>query len=203
MATRNPPYLSAYGTITKALERVKLAPTPDKFSQDFLATKLDLKGGSPKQVIPYLKRIGFLRSDGTPTPLYERFRNEGQSGAAVAEAMRHGYRTLYDVNEYLHDANDEDVRGVIIQVTGQEPGSKMVRAILGSFKALREFADFDTPEAPVTESTEEDSGVFPAPEGSPLADFRIGYTINLHLPATSDIAVFNAIFKSLRENLLR
>jgi len=31
---------------------------------------------------------------------------------------------------------------------------------------------------------------------------NLGYTINLHLPATSDIAVFNAIFKSLRENLL-
>lgn len=32
---------------------------------------------------------------------------------------------------------------------------------------------------------------------------NLGYTINLNLPATSDIAVFNAIFKSLRENLLR
>lgn len=31
----------------------------------------------------------------------------------------------------------------------------------------------------------------------------LGYTINLHLPPTSDIAVFNAIFKSLREHLLQ
>lgn len=203
MATTNPPYLNAYGTITKTLERVKLAPTPEKFSQDFLATKLDLKGGSPKQVIPYLKRIGFLRSDGSPTPLYERFRNEAQSGAAVAEAMRHGYQTLYDVNEYLHDATDEDIKGVIIQVTGQEKGSKMVGAIFGSFKALREFADFRTPAAPPIESTEEDGEVSPAGEGSPFTGFGIGYTINLHLPATSDIAVFNAIFRSLRENLFR
>jgi hypothetical protein len=31
---------------------------------------------------------------------------------------------------------------------------------------------------------------------------RFGYTINLNLPATSDIAVFDAIFKSLRDHLL-
>jgi hypothetical protein len=36
-----------------------------------------------------------------------------------------------------------------------------------------------------------------------LSALSLGYTINLNLPATSDIAVFNAIFKSLREHLLR
>ena len=202
MPSANPPYISGYGTIAKALEKVKKAPTPEKFSQEFLATKLGLKGGSPKQVIPYLKRVGFLRPDGTPTSVYERFRNEGQSGAAAAEAMRHGYEALYDVNEYIHDATDDEIRGVIIQVTGQEQGSRMVGAILGSFKALRKFADFDTPPGSMTEA-DEDAAASPAGEGSPFEGFGIGYTINLHLPATSDIAVFNAIFRSLRENLFR
>jgi hypothetical protein len=31
---------------------------------------------------------------------------------------------------------------------------------------------------------------------------NLAYTINLVLPKTEDVAVFNAIFKSLRENLL-
>jgi hypothetical protein len=31
----------------------------------------------------------------------------------------------------------------------------------------------------------------------------LSYTINLNLPATSDITVFNAIFKSLKEHLLK
>jgi len=34
-------------------------------------------------------------------------------------------------------------------------------------------------------------------------DLNLSYTINLVLPKTDDAAVFNAIFKSLRENLLR
>ena len=32
---------------------------------------------------------------------------------------------------------------------------------------------------------------------------KLSYTINLNLPATTEIEVSNAIFKSLRENLLR
>jgi hypothetical protein len=33
-------------------------------------------------------------------------------------------------------------------------------------------------------------------------NFGISYTINLNLPATTDVEVFNAIFKSLKENIL-
>ena len=203
VATTNPPYLSGYGAIAKTLERLKLASTPEKFSQDFLATKLDLKGGSPKQVIPYLKRIGFLSSDGTPTELYERFRNDAQTGAAAAEAVHNGYQSLYDINEYIHDATDDDILGVIIQVTGAERNSKTAKAILGSFKVLRDFADFEASAAPIT--PEDHPSNTPALSASirPLGELGIGYTINLNLPATSDIAVFDAIFKSLSQHLLR
>jgi hypothetical protein len=40
------------------------------------------------------------------------------------------------------------------------------------------------------------------PGGSALG-MNLGYTINLNLPATTDVAVFNAIFKSLKEHLLK
>lgn len=203
MTEANPPYLSGYGTITKALEGLKKASTPEKFSGDFLATKLGMKGGSPRQAIPYLKRIGFLGSDGTPTELYVQFRNDAQSGAAAAEALRIGYRALFDINEYVHSANDEEVLGVIIQATGASKDSKTAKAILGSFKALNAFADFDAPAIAPTLHDEQAAGV-PLSDGDrTVGSFGIGYTINLNLPATSDIAVFNAIFKSLRDNLLR
>lgn len=197
------PYLQAYGNITKALEKIKTAQVPPRFSQDFLETKLSLSGGGARPVIPFLKRTGFLGSDGAPTDLYKRFRNEAQSGAAAAEALKIGYAPLYEVNEYIHDATDAELKGVVVQVTGSEPTSSTVSAIIGSFKALRAVADFDAPiEAtePTGELTVTERGVTPAPtSGAPL---RLGYTINLNLPATSDIAVFDAIFKSLREHLL-
>lgn len=204
MAEPSIPYVTSYGAITKTLERIKDASTPDRFTQDFLATRLGLKGGSPKPVIPFLKRTGFLASDGSPTELYKRFRNPAQSGGAAAEALKRGYAALYEVNEYAHDLNDSELKGVIVQVTGQQPDSSTTRAMLGSFKALRKFADFDA-EAPVrveAEAAAAEETVVPA-AGERAGDIRLGYTINLNLPATSDVAVFNAIFKSLREHLLR
>ena len=79
-------------------------------------------------------------------------------------------------------------------------------AIVGSFKALRAFAALG-PEAAVAANGSHENAELqpPAPteQRNPLkAELSLGYTINLHLPATSDVAVFNAIFKSLRENLL-
>jgi Family of unknown function (DUF5343) len=208
------PYVTAYGNITKALQRIQAAATPPRFTQDFLATKLNLKGGSARPVIPFLKRTGFLASDGTPTTLYKRFRNSSQRGAAAAEAVRRGYARLYEVNEYAHDLTDEELRGLIVQVTGLEESSSTFKAIVGSFTAIKAFADFAVPEEPEPPAPEEPA---PAPEdGTPPAPaepaatgaahgrgINLGYTINLHLPATSDVAVFNAIFKSLREHLLR
>ena len=191
------PYVQAYGNVTKALERIRQAQTPPRFTQDFLETKLNLSGGSARPVIPFLKRTGFLAPDGTPTDLYKRFRGtEAQSGAAAAEALRIGYAPLFQVNEYVHDAKDSDVKKIIVQVTGAEDNSSQVKSAFGSFKALRAFANFDVQPEEETEAQEE---VLPRDERTPAAagavgSLKLGYTINLNLPATSDIAVFDAIF---------
>lgn len=208
MAESTLPYVTGYGNIKKVLEKIKTASTPPRFTQDFLATKLDMSGGSSRPVIPFLKRTGFLGSDGVPTDLYKRFRNNAQSGVAAAQALRVGYKSLFEINEYVHEAKDTELRGLIVQVTGAEKDSQQVRVIMGSFKALKAFADFSTSAADEVEDTPDT----PPPDESDVLDndadvlprqVNLGYTINLHLPATSEVAVFNAIFKSLREHLLR
>ncbi|WP_420617745.1 DUF5343 domain-containing protein [Candidatus Poriferisocius sp.] len=215
MADEKLPYVTSTGSLTKALTKIQSAATPDRFTQDFLATKLGLSGGGAKPVIPFLKRTGFLASDGTPTETYKHFRNQKQRGAAAAAALRTGYAPLFEANEYAYELNDDDLRGLIVQITGAEEGSRMLTAIVGSFKALLELAQFDESDDHEADgpgsATSGDDGDDPTSlpdqgqdgKESLLGDLSIGYTINLHLPATSDIAVFNAIFKSLRENLLR
>lgn len=51
-------------------------------------------------------------------------------------------------------------------------------------------------------TTDKPSTERPTGSGGPPVDFRVGYTINLNLPETTNVEVFNAIFRSLRENLL-
>jgi hypothetical protein len=198
------PYINAPSYITKVLQKIKDAETPPRFSQDSLATTLQMPGGPPRPVIPFLKRTGFLATDGTPTDLYKRFRG-AQSGAAAAEALRIGYRPLYRINEFAHDASDQKLKELVVQATGAEKGSRHVGSVAASFKALKAFADFSTVAKDNNrEDPNNDQEV--AQDASPQTSvdgIRLGYTINLNLPPTSDVAVFDAIFRSLKEHLLR
>lgn len=130
------PYMNAPGYIGQVLEKVKAASTPPKFTQDFLETKLGIKSSSARPVIPFLKKLGFLSGDQTPTDRYKRFRNPQLSGSAVAEGMREAYAPLYEVNEYAHDINSDDLKGLIMQITGLEKGNQILNATVGSFEAL-------------------------------------------------------------------
>jgi hypothetical protein len=159
-----------------------------------------------------LKRIGFLGSDGVPTDLYKKFRgNPSESGAAMAKAIKTGYAELYQRNEYVHDLPDDEVRGLVVSATGLDAGSRLVDAICGTLKALKSFATFDgeeddepqSPDPPNVSLTHTPVPIQPTGERDNGIGMNLSYTINLNLPSTTDINVFNAIFTSLRENLLK
>jgi hypothetical protein len=53
-------YTTSPGVLKKALDGIITAERPDKFSGDFVATVLNVTGGSARAVSPILKRMGFL-----------------------------------------------------------------------------------------------------------------------------------------------
>lgn len=204
-----PPFMNAYGNISKILAKIKDAKTPDRFTQDFLGAGLGFTGGSSKAFIPFLKRIGLLSSDGVPTDLYHRFRNPHESGKAMAEAIKRGYPTVFARNEYALRMDKSKFTGLIMEMTGLDAKNGTLRSIVESFFALKELADFEGGgDVKATKSAEPSSGenivkLGPAQSngGVGSAELRFSYTIYLNLPNTDNIAVFNAIFKSLKENL--
>lgn len=206
------PYTTAPGNVEKALRGIKTAATPERVSQDFVKTILQIRGGSGDQVTAYLKKIGFANADGTPSDIYKKFRNSASTGAAAAEALRVGYAALYKRNEYMHQLSDKELRGLILEETGLGDDSSVVGWVMSCIKAIKKFADWSQPETasqahtlqlPSPKADANPGGPFPPPDGGRPVGLNLSYTINLNLPATSDIAVFNAIFKSLKENLLR
>lgn len=201
----NLPYITAPGNIERALRSIQSAATPEKVSQDFVKTILKIPGGSGNQTTSFLKKIGFVAGDGSPSDIYKRFRNPSSAGKAAADALKVGYGPLYTRNEYMHQLSDDKLRGLIIEETGQGEDSAVVSLVLASIKAVKKFAKFtpDDDKEPTTELATLPKE--PTPESISLKRYvglNLAYTINLNLPATSDVAVFNAIFKSLKENLL-
>jgi hypothetical protein len=200
------PYVTAPGNVEKALIGIKAAATPENVNQDFVKTILKIPGGSGNQIASFLKKIGFAKSDGAPSDIYKRFRNNASTGAAAAEALKLGYAPLTVRNEYWYALPDDQLRGLIVEETGQAEDSQVVSMTLASIKGIKKFANFtQTEEVKVLKESDPPLQALPAPPGAQAQSFglNLGYTINLNLPATSDIAVFNAIFKSLKENLLK
>jgi hypothetical protein len=205
-----PPFLNATGLVTKILDKIIEASQPERFTQDFLSTKLGYSGGSARPIIPLLKKLGFIASDGTPTPLYAQFRNPENRGSAMAQALRSAFKEIYDRNEYAHDLPREKFKNLVVEVTGLEADNQIVSAIVGTFQNLKVYAKFDQPastgngKVTVLEKSEPTG----APPTQPAAaqnssGLNLSYTINLNLPETTDVEVFNAIFRSLKENLLK
>lgn len=212
------PYMASPGLVTKILTKIQEARKPDRFTQDFLETKLGFPGGSARPIIPLLKRMNFLNSDGTPTPLYDRFRNLTTQGPAVAEGVRNAYAELFDRNRYAGDLTKEKLKALIVEVTGAAHDDRTVELTLSTILKLKELADFDATvdasdeEAPATNSPVVLNGaghesVYSRPQA--LAEqtedvgLNLSYTINLVLPETTNPEVFNTIFKSLKDNLLK
>lgn len=211
----NLPYVQVTGTLESMLDKIKSASVPERFSQDFVSTKLLLKGGTARAIIPFVKKMGLVTSDGTPTERYKEFRNPHKSDYAIADAMRDLYEPLFEMNEYVYDLDTPKLKGLIVEATGAEANSAVVQKTLSTFQALRKRANFDK-EEDEPEVTRETNHTDQIPKHVPIVQngygnsgsntkegINLSYTINLNLPATTDIEVFNAIFKSLKQHLIQ
>lgn len=200
------PYAQATGTLETMLGKIKTASVPEKFSHDFVSTVLGMKGGTPRSIIPFIKKMGFVTDDGTPTERYKQYRNPNASGEAIADAMKEVYSSLFSANEYVNKSSVDELKGIVLQITGLEKSSTAFKKIISTFLALNELANFDSkPESPKVEFNEEEKSISIRPEKivpEVKESINLSYTINLNLPATTDIEVFNAVFKSLKEHLL-
>jgi hypothetical protein len=206
MTTNNVPYMSAPGSMVKILEKIKEAGTPENFNADFLSTKLGFKGGNYRTFISWAKKANLLNGDGTPTQLYKKFRNPTTSKSSLAQALKIAYSELYSRNEYCHDLDKKGFKGLVMEATGEAHDSVMVDRIVSTFFNAKSLADFDS-EQGSNNNEEEVKEEKTKPEiivgEQKKINLGLNYTINLVLPKTDDPSVYNAIFKSLRENLLK
>jgi hypothetical protein len=205
-------YLNNVGSLTKFLEDIRTAGVPERVTFEFLKT-LGFKSSNDRPIIGVLKAIGFLDTNGTPTESYRSFRDPNRGPKVLAAALRSAYADLYLANTKAHDLTLEKLKGIIATKTSK--GDGVVKLIASTFKTLAKAADFseaaDVTEQKRTDSTDQSNTSDDAQQktvlqtqisgfGGGVAGFH--YNIQIHLPTTTDITVYNAIFKSLKEHLL-
>jgi hypothetical protein len=202
------PYVSSPGVLRKALEFAVQAERPDKFSTNYLATILKLTGGSAREIPPFLKKMQFIASDATPTLLYSKFKTDSGRSQAAYDGLRNAFSELFRRNEYIHRADENAVKDVIVEITGLKKNDRIVHLMYSRFDAVKSFISGDISTAyvatPSDHSRDSDGDTNDSDQvDSAIKGIGLSYQINIVLPETDNISVFNAIFKSLRENLLR
>jgi hypothetical protein len=205
-------YVVVPSSLTKFLETARTAGVPQRVTFEFLKT-LGLKSSNDRSIIGVLKAIGFLDQNGTPTDTYKRFRDPATGPRVLAEALKAAYSDLFMANTKANELPAEKLRGII--ATKTDKGERVVKEIAATFKALAKAADFSEPreeEKPsmtradskrpgALEALDQEEHLPEKPQG-PQHRPQFHYNIQIHLPTTTDITVYNAIFKALRENLL-
>lgn len=197
------PYTTSAGVLRQALQKIPISEKPQVFNTDFVNTVLGLTGGAARPIVPILKSAGLLSQSGTPTDLYSQFQTESGRAAAALQALKNGFAELFKRNQYAHRADENSLTDLIVAVTGLARNDPIVRSIRGTFQVFQELA-----RSARDEQTQESVEVTPPlAERNPFeTDVRhplgLTYNINIVLPESTNIEVYNAIFRSLRGNLL-
>lgn len=195
------PYMISNNKISPIIEKMQQAARPAKFTQEFLRS-LGFTSTNDRAFIPLFKKLGFLSDDGTPTAIYDQLKDLTSTKSILATQIKDLYSELYTINTEIHNAPDVEIKGAISRVTGKD--SDAVGRMYNTFKTLCGLADFSQTTTSTSEKEEVDN-LSSAPVESMTPAFKpseFHYNIQIHLPATNDISVYNAIFKSLKDNLL-
>lgn len=204
-------YIQVYGQLPEFFRRIADGQAPDNFTTQYLKD-LGFTSSNFRAVIPLLKSLGFLSPDGVPTSRYHEYRNPARSRQVLGEAIREAYGDLFTIKAKPTDADRQLIEGKFRSVHNATPNTSKLMA--STFYALLDLADLDIPEKkeeeqkveekkPVEAEPDVPPSIKPAePIVPPPGRTSLHYDIQIHLPATKDVEVYNAIFKSLKEHLL-
>lgn len=194
-------YMYTVKNLGQMFEAIQKAQVPPRFTHDFLKT-LGFKSTNDRSFINVLKGLGFLDSSSVPTQAYREYRDKKVAASVLARQLRQAYRGLFLADENAQDLSAEELKGKFATLTGKDQA--VVAKMASTFKALAALADFKkaaeaAPSKPAEEPVESPALEQVTPRPASLA---FAHTIYINLPATRDVAVYDAIFKSIREHLL-
>jgi uncharacterized protein DUF5343 len=210
-------YTQKPGSIPAYFDAMLDAQPPERFSVKFLEN-LGFTSTNDRLFIGILKDLGFLNRDGAPQSRYFEFLDRSRSKQAVAEGIRDSFTELFAINTRANELSVEEVKNKLRTLFAGKKTDLVIDRIAKTFKALCEYADFSVsatspapthgqndsrpPEAPAP-SPEVPAGIVakPTPQFGKITVSGLQYHINIVLPDTRDQAVYDAIFRSLREHL--
>ena len=206
-------YTVAVSRIPDLFAKIRDGQAPDQLTQQLLKD-WGFQSSNDRAFIPLLKALGFLSPDGKPTSLYHDYRDHSRSKKVMGRALRQSFGDIFLIKEHPTQADKGAIHGKFKSFHNVSDHVAGLRA--KTFLSLLSLADLTTDSSDKQESiatvkqkkATEDTSEEDHDEGEGSGHHRtklhapgLHYNIQIHLPSTKDVEVYNAIFKSLKEHL--
>lgn len=206
-------YLVTTKNIDAIFSALLSAKAPSSLSTGFLKT-LGFTSSNDSLYIRLFKDLGLIDQSNAPTEKYFRFLDQSESRKVIAECIEEAYSELFAINKKAYELSEVDVKNKLKTLTQGSKEDNILTLMAKTFKALSDYADWaktapSNPKTNVIQEKKEDkqpelsketvtkhSAVYESKDKPSLH-----YNIQIHLPETRDTAVYDAIFKSLKEHL--
>jgi hypothetical protein len=203
-------YMSSVKNLPEIFNQIVKGTAPDNFNIEHLKS-IGFTSSNDRAVIPLLKDLGFLTDSGAPTERYHAFRaGPPQNKAVMGGALLDAYQDLFHINANPTEADRDAIKGKF--KTAHNATDRVAEQQAVTFFALLKLADLNAARAgsglakKIENLKDAESGKSDVKDNDGSAKngiaLKLGYKIEVYLPATKEIEVYNAIFKSLRENIL-
>lgn len=198
-------WVQATNRLPEVFAKIRDGQAPSQVTQQLLKD-WGFASSSDRAFIPLLKSLGFLTPTGQPTQRYHDYRDHSRSKAIMADALREAYHDIFLIKANPTKSDQTSITGKFKSY--HNASDDVAQRMSKTFFALLDLADLSanpSSEAaspqPAVNVENPPASVRPPPQTiAPLAGLH--YNIQIHLPATKDVEVYNAIFKSLREHFV-
>jgi len=198
------------------------ANPPERFSVKFVEN-LGFTSTNDRLLVGILKDLGFINADSAPQQRYFDFMDRSRSKIVLAESIRDAYSALFAINKKANELDVKEVKNKLRTLYAGKKTDLVIGNIAKTFSALCQYADFSVkaleqskpqaeaateaveaimpdekkPEVRIKDTTEKQE----PKNTTSLSMDSLQYHINIVLPESRDQAVYDAIFKSLKEHL--
>ncbi len=207
-------YLQTTKNLDAVLNSIVNAKAPDRFTYKFLED-LGFKSSNDRLYIAVFKSLGFLDDNSTPTQLYLKLIDQTETGKVLAEGIQTAYEDLFALRKDAYNLSLDEIKGKMKTLTEGKKSDNVINYMANTFQALCERADWSLLDNVASDSIASvDSRVESEASDSRIDPTRLAgyesqspkpasfhYNIQIHLPETTNMAVYDAIFQSMVKHL--
>jgi hypothetical protein len=206
-------YLITTKNLASVVNSVVSAKSPERFTNKFL-DDLGFKSSNDRLYIGVFKALGLIDESGQPTQRYYEFIDQTQTGRVLALAIEEAYEDLFNLRKDAQNLTNDEVKNKFRTLTQGQKSDNVLALMTSTFKALCDLADWNDLEVKSEIKKHENTETIKAPEKAlntvqkenitsiPNPEMNLHYNIQIHLPETTNMAVYDSIFQSLKKHLM-